>query len=104
VPRGSDVRHLQFVDSRRRWAMTDVSLETLQRVTLPFRLNLDGTVGQVADPAVQAFDNSTSVHEVTEADALHTTADDVQTREAHAEDDDYRSSLLPNRPHELARP
>jgi hypothetical protein len=61
-------------------------LEPLERGGLPFRADLDTSVGQIADPAVKPFDRGGAVNERTEADALHAAAHDISTPETHGRD------------------
>jgi len=64
--------------------VTQRALEPLERFLIAFRRGLDATIRQIPHPAVHAFARGDGFHKPPKADALHTTADDVLSRDAHS--------------------
>jgi hypothetical protein len=76
---------LHLVDARAARALANASLEPFDGLRLAFRGDFDAAVGKVAHPPVYAFTNRRRLDEETEADALDASADQISTREAHAD-------------------
>jgi hypothetical protein len=58
-------------------------LESVHRLGLAFRRNLDPSVRQIADPALYPFTTRGRLREVPEPDTLHPTADEKSSRDPH---------------------
>jgi hypothetical protein len=58
-------------------------LESVHRLGLAFRRNLDPSVRQVADPPFYPLTACGRFREVPEPDALHSTADEISSRDPH---------------------
>jgi hypothetical protein len=71
------------LDSSAGRAVTDRSLEALDRVRLTLRVRFDAAIGQIQDPAVQSFALRRGLSEEPEADALHATAYEVPSCDPH---------------------
>lgn len=65
------------------------SLEPLDGLDVALDSDLNATVRQIADPSAQPFANSRSFGEKAEADALDAAADEIPSRDTHAEGGDY---------------
>jgi len=77
---------LDLVDAGTGRAVPHVPLEAVECVRLAFRRDLDSAVGKISHPAVQTLAHCRRFGEEAEADALDASADQISTREAHAEE------------------
>ena len=75
-----------LVDARAGRPVSHVPLEAFERVRIAFRGNFDAAVGKISNPAVQTFTHRRRFGKEAEADALDASADQISTREAHAEE------------------
>ncbi|HEY2905043.1 MAG TPA: hypothetical protein VGJ29_04025 [Vicinamibacterales bacterium] len=77
--------NLDLLDASAGRPVPNVALEPLDRFGIAFGHDLDAAVGQILNPAVQAFAARLVFSEEPEADALNASGDRVTSRDAHAE-------------------
>ena len=77
------------LDLRVRRSAAKRGFDAVDGVDLSFDECLDGSVGQVAHPAVHAFACGRGFGEKSKPDALHTSRDHISARDPHDEDADY---------------
>jgi hypothetical protein len=83
VSRGG-LDHIDPFDARSGWTMPDLMLEPFERFRFAFGLDLDSSIGDVANPAVHSLANGRGLREEPEPDSLNAAADEVPSGEAHA--------------------
>jgi hypothetical protein len=60
-----------------------VTFKPVECVTVSFCVDLDPAICEVSNPAVESFDRCLSTDEVAKTHPLHTTGDEIETRQAH---------------------
>ena len=69
-------------DARARRPMPKGKLKSFDALGIPFRLGLHASVGEVADPTVHTFAARGRFSKISEADALHPSADHISSRDS----------------------
>jgi len=69
------VRAVEIVDASAARPVRQVVLETIERLTISFRVDFDPAIREIANPAVKTFEGRLPVHEVAKAHSLYTTTD-----------------------------
>jgi len=69
------------LDARARRSVPKRPLESFEGLGVPFRLGLDASVGEVADPAAHTFAARGRFGEISEADAVDPAADQIPSRD-----------------------
>ena len=69
-------------DARTRRSMPEGKLEPFEALGIPFRLDLHPSVREVADPTVHTFAARGRFGKISEADALHPSADHISSRDS----------------------
>ena len=82
------------VDAGAGWPVPHMPLESFERVSVAFRGDFDTAVGKISDPPVQTLAHRRRFGKEPKADALDTSADQIPTRDAHAEEAG-RAIILP---------
>jgi len=77
---------------------TDRTFHTRHRVGIAFDVGFDPSIGQVTYVARYTFACGGVLHVIAEADALHASADEKLTGDAHGQDEDYTCEALTARP------
>src|SRR5438067_1333994 len=75
---------LKVADSGARRPVPDLPLETFDRFRLAFDRHFHATVRKVLHPSVESFARGLGLGEQPKADALHTTADYISSRDTHS--------------------
>ena len=76
---------IDTVDARRRRSLSELPLEAFERCPVSFRSSLDVSARQVLHPPEELFAGGGVVNKISEPDALYTAADEIPSRDTHAE-------------------
>ena len=83
--RGSQIRHVDVFNPRRRWSVSQAMFEPIEPLPIALGGNLDAPVRGIPYPAVEAFAPRSFIREEAKPDALDASADEISSCEAHTE-------------------